>query len=46
MGFITKAQVKKAIASGTINPKIIDGFFQDIKLTEGEQLQDRSVQPF
>ena len=32
MGFITKAQVKKAIASGTINPKIIDGFFQDIKL--------------
>lgn len=31
MGFITKAQVKKAISLGTLNPKIIDDFFHDIK---------------
>ena len=31
MGFITKSQVKKAISLGTLNPKIIDKFFHDIK---------------
>ena len=31
MAFITKAQVKKAIASGSINPRMIDDFFHDIK---------------
>lgn len=31
MGFITKSQVKKAISLGTLNPKIIDKFFNDIK---------------
>ena len=31
MGFITKTQVKKAISLGTLNPKIIDDFFNDIK---------------
>ena len=31
MGFITKTQVKKAIALGTLNPKVIDAFFSDIR---------------
>jgi hypothetical protein len=31
MGFITKSQVKKAISLGTLNPKVIDEFFHDIK---------------
>ena len=31
MGFITKSQVKKAIGLGTLNPKVIDEFFHDIK---------------
>lgn len=32
MAFITKSQVKRAIALGTLNPRIIDKFFHDIKL--------------
>ena len=31
MGFITKTLVKQAISLGTLNPKIIDKFFNDIK---------------
>ena len=31
MGFITKTQVKRAISLGSLNPKIIDPFFHDIK---------------
>jgi len=31
MGFITKTQVKRAISLGSLNPKIIDQFFHDIK---------------
>ena len=32
MAIITKDQIKKAIGLGTLNPKIINDFFYNIKL--------------